>query len=422
MTGTMPPSRPHLDSLWWTPEPVEFPRLAGDLETDLLIVGGGITGLTLAWTMAEAGAAAMLSEAGALAGAASGRNAGFLFATPPEPYRERIALWGRDGARAALQIGRRSHQRVRQLVESLGIDCDYRSRGGLRLAVTPEEAEDQRASLADLHADGFRLLETPVRAAVPGYAAEHFAAAFALAEDGELHPVRFLHGLARAAIAQGVPLYEATPLEAATWDAGAWSARTPRGTIRARTLVLATNAFTPRLCPMLDPLIAPRRGQMLATAPLDREIIPQPTSAHWGYRYWRQLPDRRLIIGGWRDLDLDGEVGFDDRPTPPIQAGIEEGLKVLVPEGAPIEHRWAGTMGFARDGRPLVGWLDAEHHLAICAGFTGHGMAMAPACTQDLAELLAWRPAPGIATFDPARFPELRQAREPLTALGVATG
>jgi len=411
---------PFRDSLWWVPAPTDLSPLAGDVDTDILIVGGGVTGITLAYTLAEQGAATTLIEASSLAGAASGRNAGFVAAAPSEPYRELIALWGRDGARATLTTGRRTHERIRQLVETLGIECDYRRRGSLRLAVTAEEAEDQRASLADLHADGFRMLETPVRAAVPAHAAEHFAAAFAMAEDGELHPVRFLHGVAEAARARGARLHIHSPLESARWESGVWTARTALATVRARTLVLATNAYTSRLCPALDPLIAPRRGQMLATAPLDREVAPQPTYAHWGYRYWRQLPDRRLVIGGWRDLDPDVEVGFADQPTAGIQAGIEEGLRLLVPEGAPIEARWAGTMGFARDGRPLVGWLDAEHHLAICAGFTGHGMGMAAACTLDLAELLAWRPAPAIATFDPARFPELRQAREPLTALGVA--
>jgi glycine/D-amino acid oxidase-like deaminating enzyme len=75
-------------------------------------------------------------------------------------------------------------------------------------------------------------------------------------------------------------------------------------------------------------------------------------------------------------------------------------------------------MGFARDGRPLVGWLDAERHLAICAGFTGHGMGMAAACTESLADLLSFRDAPAIGTFTPARFPEL--ARHPGPFIGIA--
>jgi glycine/D-amino acid oxidase-like deaminating enzyme len=191
------------------------------------------------------------------------------------------------------------------------------------------------------------------------------------------------------------------------------------GLARARTLVIATNAYAPQLCPVLTPLIAPRRGQMLATAPLDRRVAECPTYAQWGYQYWRQLADGRLLIGGWRDLDLDGETGFETEPTPKIQAGIEQGLYELAPEGAEIVARWAGTMGFARDGRPLIGWLDAEHHLAIAAGFTGHGLGMAAACSLDLCQLLTFRPAPGISSFDPARFPELRRIESGLTLLGT---
>jgi glycine/D-amino acid oxidase-like deaminating enzyme len=142
--------------------------------------------------------------------------------------------------------------------------------------------------------------------------------------------------------------------------------------------------------------------------------------AHWGYHYWRQTRDGRLVIGGWRETDRDAEIGYAIEPTARIQDAIEGGLRELAGEVA-IEHRWAGTMGFARDGRPLVGWLDADHHLAICAGFTGHGMGMAAACTLDLAHRLSFRDAPGIASYDPARFPELRLLRAGLVALGDPT-
>jgi glycine/D-amino acid oxidase-like deaminating enzyme len=406
-------------SIWWRDTPPGFPTLTEPVDAEIAIVGGGITGVTLAYTLAQQGAAVAVLETDRIAGAASGRNAGFLLAAPAEPYRENIAMWGREAARANLMIGRRSHQRIRELVESLGLDCGYRANGSLRLARTEEEAEDQRASLPDLHADGFKMLETRVDGVVPPGCEERFAAAFVTAEDGEIDPVRFLHGVAAAAVRLGARLYERSPVTVARWSGGLWTVRTTQGEVRARTVVIASNAYAPILVPALAPLIAPRRGQMLATAPLGREIAQRPTYAHWGYRYWRQLPDTRLVIGGWRDLDLDGEVGFEARPTERIQAGIESGLAELVPGGAAIEYRWAGIMGFARDGRPLVGWLDPEHHVAISAGYTGHGMGTAAACTQDLAALLVWKEAPGIASFDPTRFPELRRARAPLTALGV---
>ena len=409
-------------SLWWTAKVPDFPPLDQDLDADVLIVGGGIAGLTLAYTLAEQGAMVGLLEAGWLAGEASGRNAGFLLAAPAEPYAERIALWGRDGARAMLQIGRRNHQRIRQLVQTLGIECDYQQTGSLRLTRTSEESEDLRGSMPELRHDGFPMREIRVADAVPEHAAQFFDAAFEVPEDGMLQPVQFLHGVAVAALEHGARLYPHTRVDSARWQAGLWEVRAGERVARARTLVLATNAFTPKLLPHLGAVIAPRRGQMLATAPLGVQITTRPTYAHWGYQYWRQTSEGRLVIGGWRDTDFDGEATESGEPTDRIQSAIEEGLRQLVPGDVAIEHRWAGTMGFARDGRPLVGWLDAAHHLAIVAGFTGHGMGIGAACTQDLAELLSWKRATGISTFDPQRFPEVRQAREGIVALGATAG
>ena len=410
---------PNLDSLWLSEAPLTLPSFADQLDADVVIVGGGITGITLAWTLVERGAAVALFDSGPIAGSASGRNAGFLLAAPAEPYQEMVAFWGHPGARAMLETGRRNHERIRSIIETLGIDCDYRAGGSLRLTLTDEESEEHRASMAMLRADGFAMHEVAVNDVLPEGTADAFQAGFVMPEDGEFHPIKFLYGLTRASLQQGARIFSHSPVLSARWEAGLWHVRAGQGIARARTLVLATNAYAPQLCPQLSPILVPRRGQMLATAPLDREVASVPTYAHYGYRYWRQTPDRRLVIGGWRDLDPDGEVGYDVAPTEKIQAAIEEGLKSLVPEGAPIEHRWAGTMGFARDGRPLVGWLDAQHHVAICAGYTGHGMGMAASCTEDLALLLDWKNAPGISTYDPARFNELRPVQESLTSLGV---
>jgi glycine/D-amino acid oxidase-like deaminating enzyme len=406
------------DSLWWQDPPPPFATLSSDQDADVLVIGGGITGITLAYTLASRDVGVVLVDAGWLAGAASGRNAGFLAAGPAEPYGELIALYGRGGAKAMVDIGRRSHLRVRALIDELGLACEYKASGSVRLARTEEEAEDQRASLPLLAEDGYRMREVPVDDVVGKDAARHFRAAFLDAQDGELHPVKFLHGVARGAERRGARLFEHSRVRSARWRDGQWVASLEGGQVRARTVVLATNASAPLDVPALDALIKPRRGQMLSTAPLGRRVIEHPTLAHWGYHYWRQTQDGRLVIGGWRDLDLDGEVGHEDQTTEKIQSAIERGLQQLVPEGATIERRWAGTMGFARDGRPLVGWLDAEHHLAIAAAYTGHGMGMAAACTEELADLLAFRTAKGIETFAPTRFAELAQASDRFLVVG----
>jgi len=413
---------PKPPSFWWAADQPAFAPLDADLDVDAIIVGGGITGLTLAYTMSEQGTGVAVLEAGRMAGEASGRNAGFLLAIPAEPYAERIALWGRDGARAFLQLGRRTHQRIAHLAQALRIDCDYRLTGSLRLTRSEEESEDTRGSLPELRHDGFPMREIALEDALPLHARARFHGAFEVPEDGVVDPVRFQHGLARASVRLGAHLHEGWRVTGARWQDGMWHTFANGRVVRGRTLVIATNAYAPLLVPALKPLIMPRRGQMLATAPLAARFDPRPVYANYGYQYWRQMPDGRLVIGGWRNTAFDAESGFDTNPTPNIQQQIEQGVAELVPGGVPVEYRWAGTMGFARDGRPLVGWLDAAHHLAIAAGFTGHGMGMATACTEDLAELLAFKRAPAIASLDPQRFAEVREARDGLVALGAVTG
>jgi gamma-glutamylputrescine oxidase len=418
----MSDSLPKPPSLWWASDQPTFAPLDADLDVDVIIVGGGITGLTLAYTMSEQGAVVAVLEAGRMAGEASGRNAGFLLTIPAEPYAERIALWGRDGARAFLQIGRRTHQRIAHLADALHIDCEYRHTGSVRLTRSEEESEDTRGSLPELRHDGFPMREIALADVLPPHARAGFHGAFEAPEDGVVDPVRFQHGLAAEAVRHGAHLHEGSRVTGARWQDGLWNAFANGRVVRGRTLVIATNAYAPHLVPALKPLIMPRRGQMLATAPLAVRFDPRPVYANYGYQYWRQMADGRLVIGGWRNTAFDAESGYDSSTTPNIQQQIEQGLAELVPGGAPVEYRWAGTMGFARDGRPLVGWLDAAHHLAIAAGFTGHGMGMATGCTEDLAELLAFKRAPAIASFDPQRFTEVREARDALVALGAVTG
>ena len=295
----------------------------------MAIVGGGITGVTLAWTLAEQGATVAMLEGGRIAGEASGRNAGFLLAIPAEPYAERIALWGRDGARALLQIGRRTHRRIAQLAGQLRIDCDYRLTGSLRLTRSEEETEDMRGSLPELRHDGFPMRELSVADVMPPHARAGFHGAFEVPEDGVVHPVHFLYGLAADAIGRGARLHEASRVSGARWKDGVWECHANGHIVRARAVVLATNAWAPELIPALKPLIMPRRGQMVSTAPLDMRLdtgpsTPTTATSTGGDARWPAGD------GGWRNTAFDAETGYDSNVTPDIQ-GIERGIAELVP-------------------------------------------------------------------------------------------
>ena len=163
-------------------------------------------------------------------------------------------------------------------------------------------------------------------------------------------------------------------------DAGA--VRTGRARVSAGAVVVCVNAYASHLLPLR---IRPVRGQMLATAPLERRVFTRPAYAHRGYRYWRQREDGRILVGGWRDLAVDVEVGEEERTTKPIQSALETFLRGHAPDAA-VTHRWAGIMGFSHDALPYAGrWRQGVFALG---GFTGHGLAFATAASALVADLV----------------------------------
>jgi glycine/D-amino acid oxidase-like deaminating enzyme len=126
---------------------------------------------------------------------------------------------------------------------------------------------------------------------------------------------------------------------------------------------------------------------MLATAPESKSIIDLPVYSHYGYRYWRQLPSREVLVGGWRDTSLETEKTNDGEPTEEIQEHLERGARELGVKSE-VTHRWAGTMGFTESGLPMAGPLEGMPNVYICAGFTGHGMGFAFITAKQVAETI----------------------------------
>jgi glycine/D-amino acid oxidase-like deaminating enzyme len=142
----------------------------------------------------------------------------------------------------------------------------------------------------------------------------------------------------------------------------------------AGVVILATNAYTPRLVPSVK--IQPTRAQMVATAPESSPIADVPVYSSYGYRYRRQLATGEVLLGGWRDTSLETEKTYDDEPTEEIQRRLDKAVAELGVKAA-VTHRWAGTMGFTESGLPMSGPLEGMPNVYICAGFTGHGMGFA---------------------------------------------
>ena len=351
---------------WQRPAAVEAAPLPKRVE--VLVVGGGITGVSLLRRLGERGVNAALVERTRLAFGASGRNAGFLLEGTAANYAEAVRQYGRGVVREVWEITGENHER---LAEALGGRAGYR-RGGSRTLAASAAEEAQLAESAELMSeDGW-----PVTLA---------GRSIVNPRDGELNPAEAVAALAAdcppGSIFEEV---EVTDLE-----------QLP---IAADEVILATNAFTGQLVDGIP--IAPVRAQMLATAPFGTRVAERPTYSDQGYQYWRQLSTGEVLAGGYRDRALAEEVGYELATTAIVQEHLERHLAGLGVT-APITHRWAGTMGFSPDSLPLVGRL--RPGVSICDGYTGHGMGFAQLCARILVDNLLGGPPPP-NWLDPGRF------------------
>jgi glycine/D-amino acid oxidase-like deaminating enzyme len=275
---------------------------------DILVIGGGITGVSLLYWL-RGRADAVLVERDRVAAGASGRNAGFLLAGVASCYAAAVRTFGRERARSIWGFTVETHELLSGALE--GDDVGHRRAGSDILPASAEEAEDLAASAELLREDRFEATWDGERLFNP--------------RDGELDPLRAVSALASKApagsIREGV---EVTGLET-----GSGGVRVQAGgrECLAGAVVLATNGYTNLLLPEIR--IAPVRAQMLATGPEPRRLVARPAYSDRGYRYWRQLADGRLLAGGFRNHAQDEEIGHQSAPTAKIQALLDEQVRRL---------------------------------------------------------------------------------------------
>ncbi len=386
--------------------------LEGNCESEVAIVGAGITGTAAALWLARAGLSVRVLEGRQIAAGASGRNAGFITSTTGEKYASVVARYGR--ARARRLWGFHAHNArlatgILTELDQRGWQCDYRSEGMLGLAANEDELSEITASAMLLNEDGWPT-QIVAQEALPKRIQAAYAGGIYHPESGELQPARFVSGIALLAQQAGAILHEESPVLSLAESEGGVMLTTPQGTVRAGKLVLATNAWLPHMGVMLgaqwlERCIKPTRGQVIATEPVDEKIFPCPCSANGGYQYWRQLSDGRLVVGGWRNTSFATEATMDETPNAPVQRQLDVFVhETLGLNGVGIAARWAGIMAFTPDGMPLIGHLPGSRCCYIAGGYTGHGNASALEAAQIISEMMQGREHPEADLFDPVRF------------------
>jgi glycine/D-amino acid oxidase-like deaminating enzyme len=133
---------------------------------------------------------------------------------------------------------------------------------------------------------------------------------------------------------------------------------------------------------------------MLGTAPVAARF-PRPVYFRWGYDYWQQLPDGRVVLGGGRDGHVDTEWGAGPEPSDVVQDGLEALLRGKLGVEAPVTHRWAGVVGYTGDALPI---LEAVRPGVLAVGGqNGHGNVIGSAAARAAAAIALGEPAPALA-------------------------
>lgn len=373
------------------------------VDADVAIVGGGVIGAATAWALRrlDPDLRVVILEAERLAYGASGRNAGFLLLGTASDYASAVDAYGREAARRIWAFTREAYN----LAAEIGSrhDVGFQATGSVVAAGTDAEAARLRRSQTLLAEDGVETVWWGPDDLDAEIGAVGFPGALFVPTGGSVDPARLVRALAaesQAAVHAGwcVVSVESEGGRVRLEAEGGGEAVADR-------VLVASNAYLPRLLPQLSGWVRPVRAQMLSTAPAALGLSV-PVYSHDGYYYVRQRPDGRLLVGGARHLHRDAEVGYEDQTTEALQADLQRYLAAHVPAfaDAPVERRWSGTMGFSPDGLPVLGPVPGVPHARFAAGFTGHGMGYALRFGELAARTLLGRTDPAFDLFTADRL------------------
>jgi gamma-glutamylputrescine oxidase len=339
-------------------------------EVDFLVVGAGLVGCSAAFFAGQAGREVVITEMRDIGLGASSRNAGFMITGLDTYYHHAVEKYGAAVTREMWSLSQTTHSYWHEFAKNGNVRLHQC--GSMLLAETADEARDLEDAARALDAVGIGHDYCSHDPLNRGY-----YAAIRQSQDAAVQPYELVQAVFQQS---GAELVANNELYAIEQESDAYvTVYTRQFIFKARYVMLCTNAYSVNIDPYFIGKVIPTRAQCIATAPLKNgPLLNTCGYSDYGYMYYRDTFDGRLLIGGGRKQNkmLEHDTS-DDRTTDPVQRILENYLREKFPDvDVPIERRWAGIMGFSVDGLPLVGTLPGKPRVGFAVAFHGHGLAM----------------------------------------------
>lgn len=371
------------------------PPLESDLTVDVAVVGGGIAGLSTAWELARAGRRVAVLEADRIAAGVTGHTTAKLSVLHTLVYARLRRTRGPEAAKLYARSQTEAVRHAAEIVDELGIDCDWEDTAAFTYARDPAATEELRAE-----ADAAREAGLPAEYVTETGLPFPVAGAVRVTEQAQFHPRKYLLALAEDLVRQGAVIHERTRV--VDLDEGRpCTLRTAGGaTVRADDVVVATHypVFDRAL---LFTRLSPRR-ELVLTAPIPAGLDPHGMfiTPEQGTRSVRTAPyedgQRLLIVTGEHFTPGTGEV---EARFERLAGWATEHFGDLA-----FTHRWATQDNDPTDSVPLVGPLHAgAHHTYVATGFGGWGMSGGIMASRLLAQQITGRKSAWSDLYDPRR-------------------
>jgi len=386
-----------LESYWLDTAPVFGGGKQGDVDgqADVVVIGGGFTGLSAALALARRKTSVVVLEAGRVAGEASGRNGGQCNSGLAHDYATLAARLGPQRAQAYYRAHAAAVDTVERLAREESIDCDFHRCGRLKLAAKPEHFEKIAQAYEILRDE----VDPNVRLVGPEAIREEvgsdaFFGGMVQTTSAQLHVGKFGVGLADAAARQGARIHEQTPVTGLQRLSGRrHRVTTPRGTIDAGQVLVATGATTRGPFGWFRRRIVPVGSFIVVTEPLEPGVLDRLVPKRRNYvtsknigNYFRVTPDNRLLFGGRARFAMSNPKS-DRKSGEVLRAGLAE----IFPELADvrIDYCWGGLVDMSADRLPRAGEHDG---LSYAMGFSGHGVQMSVGTGLAMAQVMGGSP------------------------------